>query len=369
MRFGLIIGMVGSLVGTATVAGASYLAWDQFQLAAGQRRLAPFEKFMDTLDIDIRLSDSSKPISGMLSGDFVLENVTIISDDKRVEVERVAFKNFDWKNPAHPQFGSITLTGMKFKGDVFSLLLGPEIGKVLEEEQFANIMVDLTLEHESGEEIVEDPKTKKKVKQNKVTIKELKLVFRSEKEKGSDAPPRHLATFTAQIDLRDFAVKPKSVARQAREEPPLVRLLGENVLFAGMKLVFEDGGLMKAFIDAKAREIAKGELQARGVFVKELQKDAQTTRSSVGSNKFDRDYFEPMIRYIGGGYERTNGFTIESKPAQPIELRRLFVMAEANRGGFYDKFNPKLTLGPQRAPLKKDPPPKKEERREREPRR
>jgi hypothetical protein len=171
------------------------------------------------------------------------------------------------------------------------------------------------------------------------------------------------------LELTEFTLKPKSVARQAREEPPLVRLLGESVQLAALKLVFDDKGLMKAFIDAKARELGKGELQGRGHFVRELQKDAQATRSAVGSNKFDRDYFEPMIRYIGGGYERTNGFTLEAKPAQPIELRRLFVMADANRGGFYDKFNPKLVLGPQRAAAPKREEPKKKEEPKREPRR
>lgn len=346
MRLGLVVGMVGSLVGTATMAGASYLAWDQFRSQAVSSRLVAFEKFKDALDIEIEYKSS---VGEVLSGSFALEKVTIVSDDKRVEVERVEFKDFDWKNPGQPQRSHIVLTGMKFKGDVFSLVLGPEIGKVLEDAKFENVIVDAALEHEAGEEEVEDPKTKKKVKQHKVTVKELKLVFRD------------LATFTATADLRDFGVKPKAVARQAREEPPLVRLLGERVQLAGIKLVFEDKGLMKAFIDAKAREIGKGELQARGVFVRELQKDAQTTRSSVGSNRFDKDYFEPMIRYVGGGYERASGFTLDAKPPAPIEIRRLFVMWDANRGGFFDKFNPKLTIGPARATPKREEPKKREE--------
>lgn len=352
MRLGLIIGMVGSLVGSATVAGATYVAWDNFKNAAVQSRLLAFEKFKDVLDVEIEWKSS---VGDVMSGTFALLNVTFISDDKRVEVERADFKRFDWANPAQPRFASITLTGMKFKGDVFTVVLGPEIGKVLEEEKYENIIVDATLEYEAGIEEIEDPKTKKKVKQNKVDVKELKLVFRD------------LATFTGTFDLRDFAVKPKAVARKAREEPPLVRLLGENVQFAGMKLVFDDKGLMKAFVDAKARELSKGELQGRGHFVRELQKDAQSSRSTVGSNKLDRDFFEPMIRYIGGGYERTNGFTIEAKPAVPIEIRRLFVMLEANRGGFFDKFNPKITLGPARAGLPKREPKKEEPRKKEEP--
>jgi hypothetical protein len=354
MRVGLIVGMVGSLVGTATVSGASYLAWDQFKSAAVEKRLAAFEKVKDVLDLEVKYASSTGEV---MTGSFTLVGVTIISDDKRVEVEKAEFKSFDFSNPGQPRFASIALTGMKFKGDVFSVVLGPEIGKVLEDQKFENVLVDAVLDYDSGEEEIEDAKTKKKVKRHKVMVKELKLVFRD------------LATFTATMELTEFTLKPKAIARQAREEPPLVRLLGESVQLAGMKLVFEDHGLMKAFIDAKAREIGKGELQARGVFVKELQKDAQTTRSSVGSNKFDRDYFEPMIRYIGGGYERANGFTIESKPAQPIELRRLFVMADANRGGFYDKFNPKLTIGPARAAAPKREDPKKKEPPKREPRR
>src|SRR5262249_2896045 len=163
MRAGLIVGLVGSVVGTATVAGASYLAWDQFKSAAVSSRLTAFEKFKDTLDIEIEYKSS---VGEVLSGSFALEKVVIISDDKRVEVERVEFKNFDWKNPGQPRFGAIALTGMKFKGDVFSLVLGPEIGKVLEDAKFENVIVDAALEHETGEEEVEDPKTKRKVKQN-----------------------------------------------------------------------------------------------------------------------------------------------------------------------------------------------------------
>ncbi len=346
MRFGLIVGMVGSLVGSAAVAGASYLAFDQFRSAAVSSRLVSFEKFKDALDLEIEFKGTEGEV---MSGAFALLGVTLISDEKRVEVERADFKSFDWQNPGQPRFASIALTGMKFKGDVFSVVFGPEIGKVLEEQKFENLVVDGVLEYQAGEEEIEDPKTKKKVKQYKVDVKELKLVFRD------------LAAFTMTTDLRDFTTKPKAIARKAREEPPLVRLLGENVQLAGLKLVFEDKGLMKAVVDAKARELGKGELQGRGHFVRELQKDAQTTRSAVGSNKFDRDFFEPMIRYIGGGYERTNGFTIEARPPAPIEIRRLFVMMEANRGGFFEKFNPKLALGPARPPPPKREEPKKKE--------
>ncbi len=352
MRVGFIVGLVGSLVGSATVAGASYLAFDQFRTAAVSNRLVSLEKFKDALDLEIEYKSTEGEV---MTGSFALLNVTLISDDKRVEMERADFKTFDWKNPGQPRFASMALTGMKFKGDVFSVVLGPEIGKVLEDQKFENVVVDAALEYEAGEEEIEDPKTKRKVKQYRVNVKELKFVFRD------------LATITLTADLRDFATKPKAVARKAREEPPLVRLLGENVQLAGLKFVFEDKGLMKAFIDAKARELGKGELQGRGHFVKELQKDAQATRSSVGSNRLDRDFFEPMIRYIGGGYERASGFTIDAQPPAPVELRRLFVMADANRGGFYDKFNPKLAIGPARAtaPKREDPKKKDEPRRER----
>jgi hypothetical protein len=287
MRLGLIVGMVGSLVGSATVAGASYLAVQQLTSAAVSTRLAAFKKFQDVLDLDIEFKTTEGEV---MSGAFTLVNVTLISDEKRVEVERADFRRFDFQHPEQPRFASITLTGMKFKGDVFSVVFGPEIGKVLEEQKFENLLVDAVLEYQAGEEEVEDPKTKKKVKQYRVDVKELKLVFRD------------LATFTMTADLRDFATKPKAIARKAREEPPLVRLLGENVQLAGLKLVFEDKGLMKAVVDAKARELGKGELQGRGHFVRELQKDAQTTRSAVGSNRFDKDVIEPTIRYLGGGY-------------------------------------------------------------------
>jgi hypothetical protein len=204
-------------------------------------------------------------------------------------------------------------------------------------------MADATFAHESVEEEVEDPKTKRKVKQKKVVIREMKVTFRD------------LGTFTVTLELKDFQVVAKAVARRVTAIPPLVRLLGESVQFAGGKVVYEDKGLMRAFIDAKARELGKGELQARGSLVRELQKDAQATRSAVGSNRFDDSYFKPMITYIER-YDRLTGFTLTATPPAPIELRRLFAMWEANRGGFFDKFNPKVTVGAARtAPPAKKP--------------
>jgi len=342
MRFGVVIGMVGSILGTAAVAGASYYSVELLRAGSFEKRMAGFEKFKDALDFEIEFKRS---IGEAFSPDFALEGVIIVSDEKRIEVDRVEFKRFDWSAPAQPRFSHIIITGMKFKGDVFAPIFGPEMAKVLEEEKLANVVVDAVFEHQAEDEEVEDPKTKRKVKQKKVTIKEMKLHF------------RELGTFTVSIDFKDFDVRPKAVARQAaREMPPLVRLIGEQVLFAGMRVVFEDKGLMKAFMDAKARELSKADLQTRGALVKELQKDAQTTRSDVGSNRFDSDYFRPMMTYIER-YDRLTGFTLTSTPPAPIEIRRLIVMWDANRGGFFDKFNPKVTVVAARAA-----PPKKEEK-------
>jgi len=343
MRLGVVIGMVGSILGSAAVAGASYYSVELLRAGSFEKRMAGFEKFKDALDFEIEFKRS---IGEAFSPDFALEGVTIVSDDKRIEVDRVDFKRFDWSAPAQPKFSLIVITGMKFKGDVFAPIFGPEMAKVLEEEKLANVVVDAVFEHQAEDEEVEDPKTKRKVKQKKVTIKELKLQFRD------------LGTFTISIDLKDFDVRPKAVARQAaREMPPLVRLIGEQVLFAGLRVVYEDKGLMKAFMDAKSREIGKADLQTRGTFVRELQKDAQTTRSAVGSNRFDGDYFRPMMTYIER-YDRLAGFTLTATPPAPIEIRRLIVMWDANRGGFFDKFNPKVTVGATRAAA----PPKKDEK-------
>jgi len=347
MRFGVVIGMVGSLVGSAAVAGASYYSWEIFQAGSLEKRLDGFNKLKDALDFELT---HKREVGEAFAPGFTLEDVEIVADDKRIAVEKIEFRKFDWKTPHQPRFAHVVLTGMKFKIDVFAPILGPDMAKVLEEAKIESVVVDASFEHESGEEIAEDPKTKQKVKRKTVSIKELKLSFRD------------LGSFTATVELKDFDVKPKAVAKQAREMPPLVRMLGEQVQYASMRVVFEDKALMKAIIDAKSKEIGKGELQARGVFVRELQKDATTTRGAVGSNRFDKDYFEPMIAYIGGGYANRTGFTLTSTPAQPIEIRRLVVMWDANRGGFFDKFNPKIALGPQRpAAPKKEDPKKKEE--------
>jgi len=344
MKFGVVIGLVGSILGTATVAGASYLSVELLRAGSFEKRMASFEKFMDALDFDIQFP-KDKVIGEAFSPNFTLQSVAIVSDDKRIEIEKVEFRKFDWNQPLQPRHSLIVFTGMKFKGDVFAPVFGPEIAKVLEEEKLADVMVDAVFAHESADEEVEDPKTKRKVKQKKVSITELKVVIRD------------LGTFTVSMELKDFQVVAKAVARKVTQMPPLVRLLGEGVQFAGMKVVYEDKGLMKAFIDAKARELGKGELQARGALVRELQKDAQATRSAVGSNRFNDTYFKPMITYIER-YDRLTGFTLTATPPAPIELRRLVAMWEANRGGFFDKFNPKVTVGASRAP----PPQKKPEK-------
>jgi hypothetical protein len=339
MKFGVVIGLVGSILGTATVAGASYLSVELLRAGSFEKRMAGFEKFKDALDFEI---EWKKSVGEAFSPNFALEQVSIISDERRIEVEKVEFRKFDWERPHQPRFSSIVFTGMKFKGDVFQPIFGPEMAKVLEEEKLADVMVDAVFAHESTDEEVEDPKTKRKVKQKKVSITEMKMTFRD------------LGTFTITMELKDFQIVAKAVARKVTQMPPLVRLLGEGVLFAGMKVVYEDKGLMRAFIDAKARELGKGELQARGSLVRELQKDAQATRSSVGSNRFDDAYFKPMITYIER-YDRLTGFTLTATPPAPIELRRLAAMWEANRGGFFDKFNPKVTVGSARAAPAKKP--------------
>jgi hypothetical protein len=156
---GMIVGMVGSLVGSATVAGATYVAWDNFKNSAVASRLTAFEKFKDVLDVEIEYKSTTGEV---LTGSFALLNVTLISDDKRVDVEKAEFKSFDWKNPGQPRFASIALTGMKFKGDVFSVVLGPEIGKVLEEEKFENILVDAVLEYEATIEGSRTPRPRRR---------------------------------------------------------------------------------------------------------------------------------------------------------------------------------------------------------------
>ena len=351
MRFGVVIGMVGSLVGSAAVAGASYYSWEIFQAGTLEKRLDGFNKLKDALDFELT---HKREVGEAFAPGFTLEDVEIVSDDKRIAVEKIEFKKFDWKTPHQPRFSQVVLTGMKLKTDVFAPLLGPDMAKVLEEAQITDVIVDAAFEHESGEETVEDPKTKQKIKRKTVSIKELRLNF------------RELGSIAASIELKDFDVKPKAVAKQAREMPPLVRMLGEQVQYASMKIVFEDKTMMKAIMDAKARELGKGELQARGFFVRELQRDATTTRGAVNSNRFDSDFFRPMMTYFER-YDRHVGFTLTSSPPQPIEIRRLVVMWDANRGGFFDKFNPKVALGPTRAapkredPKKKDDPKKKEE--------
>ena len=346
MRFGIVIGMVGSLVGSAAVAGASYYSWEILQAGTLEKRLDGFNKLKDALDFDLT---HKREVGEAFTPGFALEEVEIVSDDKRIAIDKVEFRKFDWKMPHKPAFSHVVLTGMKLKVDVFEPLLGPDMAKVLAEANIASVIVDASFIHESGEETVEDPKTKRKITRKTVSIKELKLDF------------RELGTFTAEIELKDFDVRAKAIAKQAREMPPLVRLIGEHVQYASMKVKFDDKALVKAVMDAKAKELGKGELQARGSFVRELQKDATTTRGSVGSNRFDDAFFKPMINYIER-YERFTGLTLTSTPPEPIEIRRLVVMWDANRGGFFDKFNPKIALGPTRtAPPKKEDPKKKDD--------
>jgi hypothetical protein len=340
MKLGLVIGLVGSIVGSAAVAGASYISVELLRAGSFEKRMAGFQKFKEALDFEIEYKRS---VGEAFSPDFALEGVTLVSDDRRIDVERVEFRRFDWSAPSQPTYSSVVLIGMKFKTDLFASVLGPEMAKVLEEAKIENVVVDAAIAHESTEEEVEDPKTKRRVKQKSVAVKQLKLEFRD------------LGTFTAEIELRDFEVVEKAVARKTVEMPPLVRLIGEKVRFAGAKLTFQDKGIMKVFIDARARELGKGDLQARGSLVRELQKDAQATRSAVGSNRFDSTFFVPMMQYVER-YDRLTGFTLVAAPAEAIEIRRLVAMYQHNRGGFFDKFNPRVSLGAARAAPKKEEP-------------
>ncbi|MCW5770797.1 MAG: hypothetical protein KIT16_04115 [Rhodospirillaceae bacterium] len=357
MRFGLVVGMVGSLVSSAAVAGAGYYGWELYQAGSLDKRFAAFQSFEQALDIEFKY-DRDRIKGEAFTPGFALEKVVIISDDKQIPVERVEFRRFDWKQPQRPHFANIALTGMQMKASVLGSMLGPDLGKALADPSLDTVTVDVVLDFEAEEEEVEDPKTKRKVKQKKVTIKTLSIAVRD------------LATITATIDLKDFDVVARAVARAARQYPPLVRLLGERVQLAGMRVVFDDKGLMRKIMEAKSQELGKGELQARGAYVRELQRDAQATRSAVGSNRFDADYFRPMIAYVER-YDTRAGFTLTATPPKPIEIRRLFIMWDANRGGFFQSLGPKITVGAavRRAEPKKDEKRKEEPKKKEEPKR
>jgi hypothetical protein len=347
MRFGLIVGMVGSLVSTAAVAGAGYYGWELYQAGSLEKRFAAFQSFEQTLDIGFKY-DRDRIKGEAFTPGFALERVTIVADDKQIPIDRVVFRRFDWNHPQHPRFADIALIGMKLKGSVLGAALGADLGKALADPHFETVTVDVVLRHETETVEAEDPKTKRKIQTTKVAIKEFQVTVHG------------LATLTAAIDLEDFDVQPLAVARTVRKWPPLVRLLGEHVRLAGMRVVYQDDGLMQKIIEAKAEEIGKNELRARGYYVHELQRDAQATRSAVGSNRFDAAYFRPMISYVEH-YDRRAGFTLTIAPPAPIEIRRLFVMWDANRGGFFEKLSPSITLGALRAA------PRKEEKRKEQP--
>lgn len=351
---GLIVGLIGAIAGTGAVAGATYYSWELFNAGSLEKRIGAFRELEKSLDVEVKWE---RQVGDAFTPEIAFEKVTVVSDDKSIEVERLEIKRLDWKHPARPDYSHLVLRGMKFRGDVFGDLLGAEFGKVLADEQLEQVVVDLSFSHEAGDEEVEDPKTKRKSRQRVVTIKEARVELRG------------LGTFTVSVDLKDFDVKPKMLARQARDLPPVMRLLGERVQFAGMKLVYQDNGFTKLFLEAKGREVGKGERDARRVIFTDLGKDATATRGALNNNKFDNDYFQPLRRYIGDGeYERRTGLTLTAKPAQNIELRRLFIMWNENRSGFYDRFNPKVELGAVRkAEPKKDPPKKKDEPKKKDP--
>src|SRR5687767_11859554 len=123
---GLIVGLVGSVLGTGAVAGAAYYGWEIFTASAIDQRIGRFKRAVENLDADVKFEKfEGQP----LSPDFAVEKVVILSDDKEIRAERIELKRFDWENPDAPRFSEFVIRGVKFKGDIF----GAELGQILAE--------------------------------------------------------------------------------------------------------------------------------------------------------------------------------------------------------------------------------------------
>jgi hypothetical protein len=346
MRVGLIVGLVGGFVSTAAVAGAGYYGWELFDAGSLEKRFAGFKALEEALDIEVKYQQRGGEAFAL---DFTLEKVTIVSDDKRLEVDKIEFKRFDWKNPNQPRYSAIAFTGIRVKRENLNSLFGLDFDKALAEIKIDEVVIDGTFAHRTDEEEVEDPKTKRKVKQTRVTVEELKIAIRD------------LGTATVSLELKDFQALPRATARKTLDIPPIIRLIGERVRLGNVRVVFEDKGFVKLLMDATARDLNQNDLQARRYYFKELQKDASATRSAAKGNQYDADFFRPAMTYVEQ-YDKRAGFTLVLKPDEPLELRRLPFYWRDNRGGLFIKLGPKLTLAaaPKRADPKKEDPKKKD---------
>jgi hypothetical protein len=338
---GLIVGLVGSLVGTGVVAGAAYYGWEIYTTSAIDHRIGRFKRAVENLDADVKFE-----VREPFGPEFTIENVVIISDDKEIRAERIELKRFDWQNPDQPRFSEFVVRGVKFKGDIF----GSEIGDILAEAKFEHITFDFFFNHEYREEVIDDPRARGgKRKQGRVLIKDARMEIKG------------LGTLLASFDLEDWHAKPRTTARLVREFPPIIRIIGERVKLKSAELAYQDSGFMNAYIDAKASATGKSWLTARGDIVRDMQRAAREGRTNVANQ-----LYTVLIRYVERN-ETITGMELSIKPEQPMELRKMHAMWEANPKAFYENSNVVAKLGPAK---KREPRPdesKREERREDKP--
>jgi hypothetical protein len=321
MRIGIVVGLFGAVIGLGALAGAGYFAVDWFKKGAIEARTARITKAFDNLDADIKYERTSGTIE---QPDFALENITIISDEKEIRAERLEVKRYDWQRPEAPHFSEIVVRGLKFKGDVF----GSDIGTILAEAKFEQVTFDFFFSHEYSVETIDDPKARGGKRQlARVVVRDARLEIKG------------LGTLSATFEFDDWHAKSKLGARQDRELPPFIRLIGERVKLKLAEVRFRDSGFLKAYIEARASAENKPFLRARGDIVRDMQRAAREGKTTVAIALYTE-----LIRYVER-HERQPGIELTMAPEAPVELRKVHAMWLANPKGFYENMKITAKLG------------------------
>ncbi len=319
---GLMVGLMGGVLGTGAVAGAAYYGWELFNAGSVEQRVVRLKKTIEEADIEVKYE---KFVGDAMSPSFALENVVFTSDESQVRAERVEIKRYDWRHAETPRFSEFVIRGVRFKGDIF----GSEIGQILAEAKFDQIVFDFHFGHEYVEETIDDPKARGgKRKQGRVVVKDARMEIRD------------LGTLAASLDLEDWHAKPRTAARLVRELPPVIRIVGERVKIKSVELRYQDSGFMNAYIDAKAAATNKRWLTARGDIVRDMQRAAREARTDVANR-----LYTALIRYVER-HETVTGIELKFTPDAPIELRKMHAMWEANPKAFYENLKVTAQLGP-----------------------